>query len=310
MGSTPLSLDRWCSMPLLASRSLKRQQKIVVVEVARAVQLVGLAHQVPMDLENLRIHLEKLRLVRHDVERDARTAAGIEIDLLEILAGKHRRIDQRFERHRLESRQVPFVEARFERRAELPAFRKLRGSHPPGSDAQNSRQDRATWRTSSGAAFPCDRRAALFALDGCQVLRFDVECVYARRNLDVEGVDIGGVARPLHRFPAGADFQAGEIVQRPVGRMRARNPARIEKDHWPGPGYRNRLADAIDTVIEVGGVDFKTHHARVRNVFRRLDSRRHRHRLRRPARPLSIRQTDYEQEDENAAHCVFQWKPG
>src|SRR5262245_34630292 len=93
--------------------------------MTRTVELVGLPHQLAVGLENLGIDLKKLGLVRHHIQCDPRAAARIEIDLLEILSGNHRRVRQRLERDCLEYRDGTRCRSTLERSRKLPAFGKF-----------------------------------------------------------------------------------------------------------------------------------------------------------------------------------------
>ena len=79
-----------------------RDEEIVVIEMPGAEQFVGLHDQVAVNLQNLRRDLNLCRLVPHDVERNARTAAGIKIVLPHVLACEQRAVDHRLPRCGLE----------------------------------------------------------------------------------------------------------------------------------------------------------------------------------------------------------------
>src|SRR5688572_29753321 len=113
-------LDTGCGKPVAQG-----QQKVIVVEVARSVELVRLPHQLAMDLEDFGADFEKLRFVCHHVEGDAGTAARIEVELLEMLPRIDRGINQRFKRDGLKNRHIVFCRSHVKGRAKLPALRKL-----------------------------------------------------------------------------------------------------------------------------------------------------------------------------------------
>ena len=70
---------------------------------------------------------------------------------------------------------------------------------------------------------------------------------YARRNVDVEGVEIVGVATPIERRAVGGDSQRGEVVERSGRAVFARNPLRVD-DRKASGRSGNALAHLHDAV--------------------------------------------------------------
>ncbi len=80
----------------------QRQQELIVVVVARTVELVGLLHQRAVQ-GDLRVGgLQRLGLVGEHVEVHRHLRTRVEIDALVMLAGEQRRIDQMIIGDRLE----------------------------------------------------------------------------------------------------------------------------------------------------------------------------------------------------------------
>ena len=75
----------------------ERQQKVVTIERARAVERVRFFHQFAVCRELLRLDFELRRIVRDyiDIHRDV--GGGIEINALIMPAGEQQRVDQRVE---------------------------------------------------------------------------------------------------------------------------------------------------------------------------------------------------------------------
>jgi hypothetical protein len=97
----------------------EREQEVVMIVVMRAEEPVGLRHQVAMELQLLRRHLQVLRRIGNHIQMDGnRGAARVEVDPLEVATRVHRRIDQGVVGHRLERRGVTGPGERLERRAE------------------------------------------------------------------------------------------------------------------------------------------------------------------------------------------------
>src|SRR5262245_39967672 len=103
----------------------------------------------------------------------------------------------------------------------------------------------------------------------------------------MKGVDVSTVTGPLHRFPIRGNLQAGEVEQRPSGRMSPWNPPCVQQDHRPWSRHWNCLVNAIDAVIEIGRIYFKSHDSGIRSVPGSLDRRRHWDRLRSSSRSLT-----------------------
>ena len=137
----------------------ERDQEIVVVVVVRAVELVGLLHQlaVRLDLLGCRSPGTSGRSATM-FRRTGALRAGVEVDALEVAAGEHRRIDQGLEVDRLEARHAASVDAALQRGAETasrPAASRWRRS---GCGACSSRPDRARPCSTAGSASPASSR--------------------------------------------------------------------------------------------------------------------------------------------------------
>src|SRR5215207_2770180 len=103
----------------------QREKKIVMIEVTCAVKLVGLPYEFAMNIQNLGWHRKEFRTIRHNVQSDSGTAAGIEVNLVEMLTGNNRGICKGLERDRLESDHAIRCCRRIQSGSELPACREL-----------------------------------------------------------------------------------------------------------------------------------------------------------------------------------------
>src|SRR5262245_40939321 len=93
----------------------------------RSEQLVRLSDERAVRVQLLGFDLEQPSVVGNDVQMDGNGATWIEIEPLEVPAGKHRRIDERFERRRLERRYISRRRRRFKGSRKLPALRQSNG---------------------------------------------------------------------------------------------------------------------------------------------------------------------------------------
>jgi hypothetical protein len=66
-----------------------------MIIVMRPEEPVGLRHQIAMDLQLLRAHIQILRRIGNHVQMDGNRGTGIEVDPLEVKTRVHRRVDQR-----------------------------------------------------------------------------------------------------------------------------------------------------------------------------------------------------------------------
>jgi hypothetical protein len=94
----------------------QREQEVVVVVVARAVQLVHLLHEVPVRLQVVGLGVQVLRIVGEDVQAHRHLGARVEVEGLRVAAREHRRVHEHFEVHRLEADGIAGARLFFQRR--------------------------------------------------------------------------------------------------------------------------------------------------------------------------------------------------
>ena len=244
------------------------QQQVVVGEVARAEQAVGLAHEVAVELDLLVLGLEVGGVVGHDVEEDRAGRAGVERDALEVLAGEHRRIDQGLQRHALEAHLGPVRRRRAQRAAVLPRGRQLQaGVHVDarGEMAGRIQQRALPFHVQQVAAH---ERVAAGGLLRQQLLELEVQARDAGGHVHAQREEVVRVARPRQALAGRLDAQARQALELVGWRVVAGNPLRIQQQHPPGP-HGDRLVDAQHLVVDVGGVDVQPDRAGVGRVLRR-----------------------------------------
>src|SRR6185436_521240 len=79
------------------------------------------------------------------------------------------------------------------------------------------------------------------------------------------------VAAPVEARVVGPDDQPGELFDAPRRRMRAGEPLRKEQSERTSRLNRNRLVDAEDVPLRIGGIDRQTNDALIGDVLRRGD---------------------------------------
>ena len=245
-----------------------REEKIVVVEVPRAEQLPGLAHE-----PAVRLHLrgrgrQLLGRVRKHVEGHGHRRAGVEVEPREVAAGEHGGVHQHLERHGREAHRGARGRAVAEGRRELPA----------GGQRELRREGDAAHLVARGinqqvGPLHGDHRirhhdAPAPGLRRREEVELGVELGGAGGDIHVERIDVARVAAPFDPMAAGGKLQAGEGVDRARRRMVAGDPLRVVEHEAAGRGG-NGLADVEDAVREVGGVHAEADRARVRPIRRR-----------------------------------------
>ncbi len=68
----------------------RRHQEVVVVVVMRAIELIGLLHQLAVDGQDVVRHVDVGGVVGDDVEMDGNLGARVEVEALEIDSGEQR----------------------------------------------------------------------------------------------------------------------------------------------------------------------------------------------------------------------------
>ncbi len=255
----------------------QREQEVVVTVVLRTEQLHRLRDQRPMGVELRRARVELIGAIGEQVERDV---ARQRLDA-RIAAGEQRRIGERVERNVAEMQRAALrpVVAGGERRRRGPA----RGDDHRRID--HDLPDEVAGRVEHGRN-PFEREdvrrhhhRTLRVARRRQELEGDIQRCDAGRDVDVEGVDVDGIAPPRHRLAAGRDRQPGDLVDLALRRMVAGQPRRVEQDQRTGR-HGNGLVDPEHAVGEVGRVDLQRDRARIRHVARRGDGVRRDDRLR------------------------------
>ena len=151
------------------------QQEVIVIVVVRAVEFVGLLHESAVRFELLRLDLQQIRAVGHDVQMNRRGAARVEVQALEIASGEHRRIHQRVERYRLERGNAGAACGGLQCSRELPALRETNaGLHHdlPRKIARRIEDHRAPLQVQH---LRRHHHAALRRIDGRDELEIDVQ---------------------------------------------------------------------------------------------------------------------------------------
>ncbi|MNV58444.1 hypothetical protein D3C71_1508220 [compost metagenome] len=87
----------------------QRQQELVAVEVACAVELVHLLHQRAVRLDLLWLGGQRFGLIGEDIQVHRHLRTGVQIEALEVAAGEQRRVDQVVIADRLEHHRVPLA---------------------------------------------------------------------------------------------------------------------------------------------------------------------------------------------------------
>ena len=123
------------------------------------------------------------------------------------------------------------------------------------------------------------RHPALAGIGRREMLEFDAQRSGALGHVDVEGVDVGGIAPPLDGAAVGGDPKAGDRVDRSARSVIARKPFRIEQGQRPRSGDGDRFDDPVDAAAGVAGVDLEAQGTGIRHVARRGHGGFHRQRL-------------------------------
>ena len=251
----------------------KREQKVVTIEMARAEQAIGLAHQIAVSADLLGASFELIGPVGEDIEDKRRAPARIEIDAADIAPCEQGRIDQGFQIGFGEARNLALGFGAVERGGERP----IRGQKHARRDA-NARDiiarrienDRVPLQVQH---LPRGDNAALIGCGGREELKAQFECSRARRRIDVKGVDIHRVAPPSQQLAVGADFQPRKHIDRPARPVIAGQPFGIEQGDRAGPGNRHGFAHAENAAGYVGRVHLKRDDSRIGAIARRGDGR-------------------------------------
>ncbi len=247
-----------------------------MIVMMRAVEFVGLRHEIAMRLDLFGLDVEQIGAVRDDVERNTHRSIGIKLDALEIAPREHRRVDEGIEIRRLECRRAAIARGGIERGPELPTLGKLdRGlDHDlPGEIAGRVERHR----------IPLDiqhvrrhHHPTLVIVGGRDDLKIEIERRRTHGHVDAKSVNIHGIARPLQSLVPGADGKSRDLVDAAGRRVVAGNPARIKEHHRPRAGHGNGLMNAENVTHNIGGIDLQPDRAAEGDVLGRGDLRRHR----------------------------------
>ncbi len=254
----------------------KREQKFIAVVVAHAEQRDGFGHQRGVARDMVGAGGEIFLLVGDDVERHA----VAERPGAEISAREHRAVDQIFVAGDAEAVAAARHLEPVERGGAGPAVGQddlglhgdLAGEPASGIEAHLFPLDVHHRRGDDDAAFGGARRR--------QEVEGDVDALHPLRHLDVEGVDVGRLARPDERLAARAGAEPRDLGDRPARGVLAGQPFGIEEGEFTRPGHRDRLADAEDAAGKIGRIDAQQHRARKRPVGGERDGERLHHGLR------------------------------
>ena len=242
-----------------------RQQEIVTVVMPRAEQLVGLHHQLAVQIDLLVGRRDRRRGVTDDVEADI----VADQNRLRMLARKHRRIDQRIVSHRL----IAGAVARHP-----PAHRGVRS--PALGNAQLGRHRNTAdiiARRVQRHLLPLQvhqRRRHRPPLDAHGLARIEIleprlHRGRALRHLDMKGGHVQWIARPGQRLAVRGEAQPRQIGRRAFGRMRAGQPFGVEQHHRPGRRDRDGLGDVDIALRHVARIHLQPHRAGIVPVHRR-----------------------------------------
>src|SRR5690606_21038158 len=113
-----------------------------------------------------------------------------------------------------------------------------------------------------------------------QEVEGDVDALYPLGNVDVEGVDIGRLARPGECLAASAGAKACKLSDRTARRMLAGQPFGVKKGELATLCDGNCLADAKDSAGHVGRIDLEPDRAGIRLVGGQRNDVRRNSRLR------------------------------
>ncbi len=204
--------------------------------------------------------------------------ARIEVQTLEILAGEDRRVDQGLVGRGLIGHDVVGRGAvGLKTRTLLPAGRELdRGHHRQAADIPARRIERGEGPLHIDHVRRVDD-AADIAVDRRQVLKVDGYGFGAGRDVEVEGIDLDRIARPVGGLAVDGEGEAGHLDDLAIGLVVARQPLRRQQDQVARLVDRHLLVDADDAARRIGGVDPDMDGAGgERHVLRRRQGRRHR----------------------------------
>ncbi len=248
----------------------EREQEVVVVIVARAVELVGLLNQGAMGGQNLRLDLQLVRFFRDDVQMNRRRCARIQIDPGEVASGEQRAVHQGLQAGGLEADAGAWAGGAVQGDAITPSIGQghvgLNWNLPRKIARRiEHRLDELQIHHLGGDADRTDRVA-----HRREVLKVDLQAGCRVGCIDMEGEDIHRVTRPGDGPAVGVDAQAGQPIDRPLGRVIARYPLRIEQGHLAA-GNGDDLVHAHDPPFGVAGVHRKPDHAGIGPVLGRGD---------------------------------------
>ncbi len=246
----------------------QRQQKLIVVVVARTVELVGLLHQRAVHRDLCLARLQRLGFVGKHVEVHWHLRARVEIDALVVLAGEQGRINQMVIRDRLEDDGIAIASRGFQGSGERPAL----GQGHAGLRLQVARIDAGRIQRIGVPLqvehFRGHHHPALAAALRGQEIEVGDDLAHALGHVHLERIDVELVALPGQRLAVGGHAQAGQLVDRTGGRMVAGNPLRVQQGHRAGLG-RHRGGHLEDAPGQIARVHIDAQQTGGRGIARR-----------------------------------------